>query len=126
MPEHFSDYWQAHAGAHRDRRERVAQVVDADSLKPCMGGNSRPWPMKVGPWSLLPPFHSALRAAARMSRKAVITNAGDGSQDHPRGFPHDDRFLTRLRVGQPQQPALEIHVLPFQVQDFTESRTSEQ
>src|SRR5215216_2073886 len=115
MAEQLANDREAHAAPRTYRREGMPQIVNAKALQHGMPSDRLPRTLEVG------------------TGLAGIVASDDEGADAREAFEHrqggsveDHRPLPGFRGRQEQHAALEIHVAPFQMQNFTETTAREQ
>jgi hypothetical protein len=115
VPKQLANYRQAKAAARTEGRIRVAQIVQANALQASTSGDSFPWTFQIG-----------ARFLGTIAWHDVGADTFQAGQHRHRWSVQDHRLSTALAVGEEQQPALKIDVLPPQMQDFPQAAAREE
>src|SRR5262249_47786829 len=110
--------WQAEAQPRAHAGVGMAKVMDAEPAEAGPLYDRAPRPVKVRPWLVVIDACGLAGDHVSADARQVRENV------EGRGVQHD-RFLARFAVGQEQEPAFEVYVLPFQMRDFPEAGASE-
>src|SRR5262245_43955817 len=102
MTQQLADDWQAKTTAGPEAGISMAEIVKADSFKPCTPCNRLPWTFQISA--------RLLGIVARHYIRAELIDAGEhchcrSVQDH--GLP------AGLGVGEEKQAPFQVHVLPL-------------
>jgi len=115
MSKQLSNYWKSQSATCTDARKRMPQVVNSNTFQTRSLTDQFPWPLEIR--------SRFFRIVARNDESA---DAGNCRQNVDSWTTQYDRLFARLGIRKKQQAALQIDVLPLQVQDFTQSCSSEQ
>ena len=114
VTQQLADDWQTQSGTGTYRRMGMPKVVDANACQACPVRHCLPRLLEIG-----------ARLVRKCSGNDVITRAREGIQDRQRRRVQHHRFLPRFGGRQQQQTTLEIDLVPFEVQNFSQSRARE-
>ena len=89
--------------------------MNAEAFKASRTANQIPRPLEIG-----------ARLVQLLAGNDVLANAIETVQHRQRRRIEYDRFLSSFAVGQAQEPAIKIDMVPLQVQNLPEPRASEQ
>jgi hypothetical protein len=115
MAQELADDRQAKPSACAKTGIGVAEIMKSDAIKPGAFRHPFPWALEIG-----------ARPFGIIARHSVGADPIEAGQHGQRWGVQDHRLPAGLRVGQKQQAALQVHLLPLEVQDFPEPAAGEQ
>src|ERR1700716_2135567 len=112
MPEQLANDGQAETGACTDTCEGVPQIMKSETRQIGPFGNQRPRSLEVSTGFIVVGTRDDKFPDARQ-----VFQHGNGSHSEY------DGFLSCLRIRQEQKPALQIDMIPLQIEDLTQAGT---
>ena len=112
VAQQLADDGEAEPAACTEARIGMPEIVQTNPIKPGAFCNCRPWALQAG---------MASRNRHRAPHTPELTETCEDCQC--RSVQNDG--LAGLQLGQKQQPALDIDVFPFEMEDFPKAATSE-
>src|SRR5262249_8198415 len=106
VPEQLADDRQAEAQPRAHAGVGMAKVMNAEPAEASPLYDRAPWPIKVRPWLFVIGACGLAGDHVGADARQVRENVEGWGVQH-------DRFLAGFAIGQEQQPALEVYVLPF-------------
>ena len=110
----LSDDRQSHTARSAYAGERMAQIVNAQIIKPGMFAKSPPWPIEV-----------VARFVRLVAGNHVVADSLQFIQNSKCRTVEDNEPFARLAVGDQQKPALEIDIILSKVENFAHPTTGE-
>src|SRR5262249_9377758 len=115
MAQQLADNWQAKSTTSAEACIGVAKIMKAAAVEP---GTPR--------YSLPRTFQIGARLLGVVARHDVRAEPIEPGEDRKGRSIKDHGLLASLGVGEEQQPAFQVHLFPFEVQDFPEPTAGEQ
>src|SRR5262245_54877185 len=115
MAQQLADNWQAKSTTSAEACIGVAKIMKADAVEP---GTPR--------YSLPRTFQIGARLLGVVARHDVRAEPIEPGEDRKGRSIKDHGLSTGLGVGEKQQPAFQVHLFPFEVQDFPEPTAGEE
>ena len=97
---------------------RMPEIVNAQARKACPLRDRAPWPVEVGTrfFALSP---------GTLTSDDMHPGVFEAGEHRKRRCIQYDRFRARLAVGEQEQPALKVNMLPFEFQNFAQPSASQ-
>src|SRR5689334_14149345 len=118
MTQELANNWQAESRTRAEARMGMPQIVNSKTDKARPLSDRAPRLIEIGAWFFL--FGSSV-----LSGDHIGADVGQAREHgHGRGVEHN-RLFSGFAIGQRQQPAFQIHVLPSQVEDLAKPGAGE-
>src|SRR5215831_3500951 len=114
MAQQLADDWQTKPTARTEAGIGVPEIVKANAFKSCTPSHRPPRTFEISAWLL-----------GIIPRHDIRAESIEAGQDRKRRSIENHCLPAGLGVGEKQQPAFEVHLFPFEVQDFAEPTAGE-